>query len=184
MNSIQLSRKKFIGGSLIGLFLFTTTAWVLKSFQKTVGLFFGPREEDVLRSFAKAILPDSEGFPDVRTAQVIERLDEEFFFLEESISGDFALALSLLEYLPVRFGYWNRFSRLTPEETRTFLKTALEDESEFVRLVVSSVRMAIFLVYYGHKSTWKTIGYDGPFGNFPETLSESRIYYKNLIRKK
>ncbi|PKA02427.1 hypothetical protein, partial [Leptospira ellisii] len=70
MNQIKLTRKKFIWGSAVGLILFGATAWVLRSFQKTAGLFLGPRGEETLRSFAKAVLPDSDEFPDLRTAQV------------------------------------------------------------------------------------------------------------------
>ncbi|MBM9499465.1 hypothetical protein JWG44_04280 [Leptospira sp. 201903071] len=183
MNSTKLSRKKFILTSILSVFLLGTVGFVLRSTRKLTRLFFSRSTEETLSSFAKAVLPEDEGFPDIEESEVISRLDEELFFVDSSISGDFDTAMWILEFLPIRFGYWSRFSKLKKEEAREFLNGALQSESELVRNIVSSVRMVVMLVYYGHKSTWKEIGYDGPFGNFPEKLSESRIYYKTQVRK-
>lgn len=183
MNSIKITRKKFILATALGVFLIGTTGFILRSVRRTSRLFFSNSAEETLSWFAKAILPKEEGFPDLEQAEVLSRLDEELFFVDSSISGDFDSALWILEYLPIRFGYWSRFSKLNPEQTKEFINTALRCDIELVRNIASSVRMAVMLVYYGHKSTWEPIGYDGPFGNFPEKLSESRIYYQAQVRK-
>ncbi|AOP34268.1 hypothetical protein A0128_10660 [Leptospira tipperaryensis] len=183
MNPIKLSRKKFILTAVLSAVLVGTVGYVLKTAQRTTRLFFSRFTEETLAWFARAVLPNEDGFPDIEQAEVVSRLDEELFFVDSSISGDFDTAIWILEFLPIRFGYWSRFSKLNREEAREFLNLALRSETELVRNIVSNVRMVVMLVYYGHKSTWNQIGYDGPFGNFPEKLSESRIYYKAQVRK-
>ncbi|MBM9575739.1 hypothetical protein JWG45_01100 [Leptospira sp. 201903070] len=183
MNSIKLTRKKFILTAILSALLLGSVGFVLRSAQKVKRLFFSRFTEETLSWFAKTILPEEEGFPDLEKAEVVSRLDEELFFVDSSISGDFDTAIWILEFLPLRFGYWSRFSKLKREDAKEFLNLALRSETELIRNIVSNIRMVVMLVYYGHKSTWNQIGYDGPFGNFPEKLSESRIYYQSKVRK-
>lgn len=183
MNSTKITRKKFILTAVLGSFLIGIVASVLRATQKTTRLFLSRQTEETLSRFAEAILPNDPGFPDFKEAEVTTRLDEELFFVDSSISGDFDSAIWILEFLPITFGYWSRFSKLQREDAKKFIHAGLQSETELVRNIVSSVRMVIMLVYYGHRSTWNQIGYDGPFGNFPEKLSESRIYYKAQVRK-
>jgi hypothetical protein len=138
---------------------------------------------DVIEAFAEVTLPPA-GMPDATTAQVVRRLDEELTFVSEQISSDFIAALYLIEFSPAAYGFFGRMSRLPREKRLAFLQKAGGAGSDLVRAAVANIRMLILYCYYGHPSTWKRIGYDGPFGGFPEKLSEQRRYYREQVADK
>lgn len=145
------------------------------------GLFFSKGELDTLGALSEAILPEGPGIPGYKEAKVLERLDEEFYFVDSFLSDDFKTLLLVIEYLPFFHWKFSRFSKLSLESRKSFLSSLNDSDSDTVRAVWANLRMPIFLMYYGHPSTFKMISYDGPFGNPPEKLSESRIYYSKLI---
>ena len=134
----------------------------------------------VLEGQFKVTLPQGAGMPDANTAEVVRRLDEELTFVADAISSDFIAAIYLIEFSPAAYGYFGRMSRLEPANRVEFLKRAGGEGSDLVRAAVSNIRMLILLCYYGHASTWKKIGYDGPFAGLPEKLSEQRKHYRQL----
>ncbi|EPG65324.1 hypothetical protein ACE5IS_09580 [Leptospira wolffii] len=144
-------------------------------------LFFSKSELDILAALAEAILPEGPGLPSYKEAQVLERLDEEFYFVDPFLSDDFKTLVLVIEYLPFFHWKFSRFSRLPLESRREFLTSLNNSDSDLVRAVWANLRMPIFLMYYGHSSTFKAISYDGPFSDPPEKLSESRIYYRKLV---
>ncbi|MBI3396535.1 MAG: hypothetical protein HY042_11910 [Spirochaetia bacterium] len=131
---------------------------------------------DILYALAEVTLPGN-GMPTAEEAGVIQRTDEEITFVSEQIRSDLKAALYFVEVSPLTGGYFGRFSRLTPSERLAFLRAGETGSSDLLRSAISNLRMVILLVYYGHKSTWKKIGYDGPFAGFPEKLSEQRVLY-------
>ncbi|TGL62777.1 hypothetical protein [Leptospira sarikeiensis] len=144
-------------------------------------LFFSESELEILASLSEAILPEGVGVPTYKEAKVLERLDEEFFFVDPFLSDDFKTLLLVLEYLPLFHLKFSRFSKLSIGSRRKFLSELNDSDSDIVRAVWANLRMPIFLMYYGHESTFKMISYDGPYMNPPEKLSESRIYYGKLV---
>ncbi|TGK07299.1 hypothetical protein EHO59_04105 [Leptospira semungkisensis] len=144
-------------------------------------LFFSESELETLAALSEAILPEGPNIPTYKDAKVLERLDEEFFFVDPFLSDDFKTLVLVMEYLPLFHWKFSRFSKMSLESRRKFLSELNDSDSDLIRAVWSNLRMPIFLMYYGHESTFKMISYDGPFGNPPEKLSESRIYYNKLI---
>lgn len=183
MEERTFSRRSFLkyallgGGSLLAVGAISRF-WPRKSFGKLVTL--NAYLADVLDSFAEVTLPQGAGMPDANTALVVRRLDEELTFVADAISSDFIAAIYLIEFYPAAYGYFGRMSRLDPAKRVEFLKRAGGEGSDLVRAAVSNIRMLILLCYYGHASTWKKIGYDGPFAGLPEKLSEQRKHYRQL----
>lgn len=148
-------------------------------------LYFSDSETKTVNAFSEVVLPIAEpGMPSLEKANVMRRLDEELHFVSEEIQEDFHSAMMVLEYLPLFYGYFSFFSRLSKEKRGELLTILAETDSDIVRAVVGNLKLLVCLVYYGHKSTWEQISYPGPFGNPPEKWSESRIHYQNLVNGK
>lgn len=145
-------------------------------------LVFNGHLTDILHTFAEAALPVRAGFPTIEEAEVVRRADEEFYFIDPDITADFKAALYLIEALPISLGYFSRFSRLDRSERVAFLEKMQNTENDLVRVAIANARMVVRLMYYGHSSTWKAIGYDGPFANVPEVVSSQRKHYASLVR--
>lgn len=138
---------------------------------------------DIAHTLAEACVPDRPGFPSIEQAEVVNRLDEEMYFVSDGISGDLKAALYLMEMLPLVNGHASRFSRLTTAERRRFLTVASDTQDDTVRAVIANLSSTMRWYYYGHPSTWKAIGYDGPFMNLPEKISEQRLFYAEQVGK-
>lgn len=186
MQQQAFSRRRFLklafigGGSLFAagaLFRF----WPRKSHDHLVTL--NSYLADVVEAFAGVTLPQN-GMPDATATQIVRRLDEELTFVAEQIRSDFLAALYLVEFSPAAYGFFGRMSRLTREKRLAFLQKAGGSGSDLVRAAISNIRMLVMLCYYGHPASWKRIGYDGPFGGFPEKLSEQRQFYREQVAEK
>lgn len=138
---------------------------------------------DIAHTLAEACVPDRPGFPSVEQAEIVSRLDEEMYFVSDGISGDLKAAFYLLEMLPLVKGHASRFSRLTTAERKFFLTKASDTTDDTVRAVIANLSAMMRWYYYGHPSTWKAIGYDGPFMNLPEKISEQRRFYAEQVGK-
>jgi hypothetical protein len=137
---------------------------------------------DIAHTMAEASVPTGRpGFPTIEQAEVVKRLDEELYFASDSIGGDLKAAFYLLEMLPMAYGHASRFSRLTLAERKALLLEATDTKDDTVRAVIANLSATMRWYYYGHPSTWKVIGYDGPFMNLPEQKSEQRVLYARLI---
>ena len=143
-------------------------------------LSFKTDEADILFAFAEGCL--TLGAESILTAKVIPRLDEEFYFVSSYIKDDFRLALSVIEYLPIVYGKFSRFSKLNVPDRTNFLDARKDTSSETIRAVIHNLRMAVMLTYYGHESTWQSIQYDGPFARIPQQKSLQRRHYQNLTK--
>lgn len=139
---------------------------------------------DVVHTLAEACLPARAGFPTVQQAEVVNRLDEEMFFVSDGISADMKAALYMVEMLPLVQGYTSRFSRLTLPQRRQFLTAASDTQSDTVRAVIFNLAATMRWYYYGHPSTWAVIGYDGPFMNLPEQRGVQRVLYAEWVGKR
>lgn len=178
----KVTRKKFIGALLLG----GTTLAIIKSIPlggiKGYFLTLSKWNLDTMVKLAEAILPQGDGSPSAEKAALYRRLDEELFFCNTSISSDFRDALLFAEWYPFFCGKFSRFSRLSKQQAIEVVETGIHSKNELSRLVFNNLRMVIFLMYYGHESTFAKIGYDGPFGGFPEKLSEQRIWYAKRVQ--
>ncbi|PJZ54436.1 hypothetical protein [Leptospira adleri] len=186
MNALseKISRRKLFGFGLGGLLsIVIGTLLCRRSYSGSVPktLFFSESEAEFLQAYAQTLLPSEKGFPDIEKAEVVRRLDEEFFFVDPGITDDFKSLILILEYLPLVSGYWSRFSRLDEKDRNEFLSSQETTDSDLIRAALANLKMPIFLMYYGHESSFKAISYDGPFSDPPEKLSESRIYYRKIL---
>jgi len=144
-------------------------------------LILDEEQARTMEAFAETVVPSAKDFPSAREARVVQRLDEELFFVSGNIAADVKTVLDVLEWMPVAYGYFSRFSRLSPDKRLAFLNGTKNTGSATVRAVIHNCRMICFNLYYGHQSTWAAIGYDGPFSGIPEQLGEQRRYYAELI---
>lgn len=145
--------------------------------------YFSDSEIRTLTRFSEVVLPIHEsGMPNLEEANVMRRLDEELYFVSEEIQEDFHSAVMVLEYLPFLYGRFRCFSNMEPEDRISFLETVSDTDSDVVRAVIGNLKLLVCLVYYGHKSTWDSISYPGPFANPPEKWSEARLHYQNLLK--
>ncbi len=144
-------------------------------------LVFSPTQARVLAAAAEAVAPTQPGFPTVAEAKVVERLDEEFWFADASVQEDLTAALSLLEWLPVAFGRFSRFSTLDRASREQFLLECMESRIEIVRAIGTNLRLLTMFFYFGHASAWPAMGYDGPFQKLPPVISEQRKHYADTV---
>lgn len=140
-------------------------------------LVLDPKRADIFHAFAEAALPKEEGFPTAREAQVVERLDEELYFVDASIRGDVKMVIDVFNLLPFFYGRFSTFTSLEPEDRTAFLKETQATKSDTVRVVVNALRMGALMMYYGHESTWNVIGYDGPHGGLEPIMNAQRTHY-------
>lgn len=182
-------RRKFLKYSLLGIggvlgaSALGTGIFLSNKYSEKYGklLVFDGHLTDILHAFAEVAVPPAKmGFPSAEEAEVVKRMDEEFFFSNEHIQSDFKAILYLIEAMPIANGYFSRFSRLTKEQQLEFLEKMQNTENDLYRVAIANARMTVRMMYYGHPSTWKAIGYDGPHGGVPEVISEQRLYYKKL----
>lgn len=140
-------------------------------------LTFSEEQANTLFAFSEACLalePDA-----IVDARVVPRLDEEFYFVSAFIRSDFKLALNVMEYLPIVYGSFSRFSKMTTAHSESFLEKFSHTSSDTVRAVIHNLRMAVMLAFYGHESSWSAIHYEGAFSNTPAQLSLQRQHYQD-----
>jgi hypothetical protein len=169
-----------------------SVAWVLSPggdtdevFETGLGRFlvFDDKHARLVLAFAEAALPQGDGFPSPREARVVERMDEELYFVDASIRADLKTAINVLDLLPLFYGRLSTFAKLEVKERRAFLKETQATRSDTVRTVINALRMLTYMMYYGDASSWPAIGYDGPFGGMEPIIGEQRQYYAERIRK-
>jgi len=141
-------------------------------------LSFTTNEANTLFAFAEGCLALDQNT--LFKAQVIPRLDEELYFVSSYIKEDFKLALSVMEYLPLVYGEFSRFSKLAVQQRTAFLDKLKNTDSTTVRAVIHNIRMTVMLSFYGHDSTWKSIQYDGAFTQIPPQISTQRQHYADI----
>lgn len=145
-------------------------------------LVFDQARAATVFAFADAALPPGSGFPDAGEARVIQRLDEELYFVSAEIRSDFRTVIDALDLLPIVYGYFSTFTALNRNRRLEFLRQTQATSSETVRVIVGSLRMAVMMMYYGHASAWSAIGYDGPFEkDIDPVRSEQRDHYAERI---
>tara|TARA_R110000850_G_scaffold276957_1_gene421111 strand:+ start:1607 stop:2182 length:576 start_codon:yes stop_codon:yes gene_type:complete len=140
------------------------------------------KESSIIVAIAEVILPSAKNFPSVEQALLVERIDEELFFVSQSIQSDFKLALSVVNTMPILYGYFSFYTNLSKNERLLCFKELQNTRFDSIRAASNAARMIINLVYFSHSSTWDLIGYDGTFAKVPEIMSEQRNYYKQLTK--
>lgn len=134
----------------------------------------------VLFAFAEACVPNTNG--EIKRARVMHRIDEELYFVSGDIREDFLLALDVMQYLPMVYGYFSRFSKLTLADRNALLRALQQTRLDTVSAVLNACRMAVMMMYYGHESTWAPIQYDGTFSRAPQIHSLQRRRYQQLTQ--
>lgn len=137
-----------------------------------------------LLAMVEVVLPGSQVANGALQRQVLSRIDEEFYFIDAKIQDDFCLALDALEYLPIVFGKFSRFSKLSYAEREVFLSEMQKTGIETVRAVVNNCRLVPLYIYYGMEESWAAISYDGAFSRIKPLVSEQRLYYAEQVKRK
>jgi hypothetical protein len=136
-----------------------------------------------LAAVAQAVIPPQAGFPTVEQAQVVQRMDEELWLSDASIQEDMCAALAVMEWLPLAYGHWGRFSSLDASQILEVLTRSMESSIEIFRAVGTNLKLVSHFMYFGHPSAWAAIGYDGPFQKLPPILSEQRKTYALRVKE-
>ena len=188
ITSSTFNRRKFLKYTLLGVGGLAgvgaaTAAWFTsnknQTHYKNLQVLSGHYAE-VIEALTTVILPQKPPYPTIAEAQVIQRLDEELFFVDATIQSDFKALIYLLEGMPLAKGYFSRFSRLAINQRKKFLEEMLDTDNDLFRAAIANLRMVVRMIYFGHAATWKIMGYEGPHGNLPEVVSEQRKYYATL----
>ncbi len=185
----NLSRRRWIkAAALSGVGLTTAVAfWTVNKRVPLAAPYMLEFDKDEARTWyalAEAVLPTGQGFPGIEESGVLIRLDEEVYFVSEDAKSDIHAALQVLEYLPLIYGYFTRFSGLGANERAHVIALAHNSRFDIPRAVSSSLRLMVQLFYFGSKPTWHPMGYDGPFAGIEENLSEQRIHYARLRKER
>lgn len=180
MSSKSVSRKKFLIGSFGALGLYFVLSPYFGKRLKT--LFLSKNQSEVLWVYLSAVLPSGYTEQIEYRNTLIQRMDEELFFVNDSIQSEFDGAILLIEFYPWLLGYWSSFSKLNREDALETIRKGVQSKNLSVRAAFSSLRMLCYLIHYGQKESWKDIQYEGPFAAFPEKISTSRAYYKEQVR--
>ncbi len=140
-------------------------------------LYLDAGEAALLSALGEAIIPTQEGFPTLEQAGVVRRVDEEMLFVGDSIQSDIHAALAVLQWTPLLYGHFSRYTQLAPEQRREVLRRMMVSGSETLRAVATNLKILIQFFYFAHPATWKATGYDGPFSHLPPIVSEQRRWY-------
>lgn len=184
----QLSRRRFLIGSVgaaIGIAALGSEMFGSPAPADARGdsaddgrlLVFSASNALTLTAFAEAVLPRDPLFPSMTDTQLIQRCDEELYFVDEAIRADVGAALDLLEWLPVVRGYFSRFSRMPATERAALIESMLASRIETLRAVANNLKIVVHFLYYAHPATWALTGYDGPFARLEPKQSEQRLHY-------
>ena len=145
-------------------------------------LVFNNDHAQTYLAMSQAVLPTSRVADRALHLQVLSRSDEELYFVDSKIREDFCMALDVLEYLPVLFGHFSRFSNLQLTERHAFLSSMQNTSSDTFRAVLHNSRLLPLYIYYGLESSWDAIGYDGAFSGIKPLVSKQRQYYADKVR--
>lgn len=179
-----LSRRRFLKGALLSAGALGTGAAV-SGCSTDAGsgadgkplLFLNTHEVATLTALGEAIIPTQKGFPSLAQAEVIARLDEELSFVGDAIQSDMHAAISVLEFAPIVYRHFGRYSRLDVTARREILSKMMASRSEILRAVSTNMKVLIHFMYFGHRSSWDAIGYDGTFSQLPPIASVQRQHY-------
>ncbi len=139
-------------------------------------------EAQTLTAFAESVLPTGAAAPSLADTHLIERFDEEFFFVDEAVRADMKMALGVLEWVPPLGGYFHRFSHMNLLTRTALVQSMMGSRLETSRAIANSLRFAVHFFYYAHPATWALSGYDGPFAHLAPQLSEQRTHYLELTK--
>jgi hypothetical protein len=177
-----LSRRRVLGLSLgLGAALLGG-GWAVRASARAAPrcLSFDAGQVATLEALIGAVVPTTPGFPSAADAAVLDRFDEETYFVSPEVRDDIRTAVDVLEYLPLLYGHLSRFSHLTVAERQRVLIAAAQSRFAVPRAVAGSLRMMAHLFYYGHRATWRATGFDGPFARLEPKLSEQRVHFATL----
>jgi hypothetical protein len=134
----------------------------------------------IVRAVVEALLPADGDLPDGLSLGVHQRVDEEVWAAPPGIGDDLRSAISLIEHLPPLYGFYGRFTRLSPEERLAcFQQLLLAGPGPVVQSAVA-LKQLCSLFYWSHPQTWPAIGYDGPWVAKPAPPASSLRYAELL----
>ena len=143
-------------------------------------LSFDDGQVATLEALIGAVIPTESPFPAATDARVLDRFDEETYFVGAEVREDIRTAVDALDYLPLLYGHFARFGHLPLGARQRVREAAMQSRFALPRAVAGSLRMMAHLFYYGHPATWPATGYDGPFSRIEPILSEQRVEFAAL----
>lgn len=160
------NRREFLKTSLAGSVVLGAAGFVAQcTRQETTRprdlIFLNAREFSTLAAFARGVLPT--GAPDAVNATPY-RIDRELVHWSARGQGQARQLLALMENGTRYFLFsWQAFTKLSARELEDYLHGWETSSLDFRRTAFQALRTLAFFYYYSQDSTWKSIGYDGPW---------------------
>ncbi|MBZ5536620.1 MAG: gluconate 2-dehydrogenase subunit 3 family protein [Acidobacteriia bacterium] len=127
--------------------------------------FLTPKQIRVLEAICDRMVPAGEGVPGAADLKVAAHLDVYLSTMDRGIAEQVAQLLDVFEWSPLVFDFKPaRFTSLTPAQRDEVLRAWATSRFEFRRTGFQALRRLSMAGYYGQEGSWKTIGYDGPYG--------------------
>lgn len=183
---MDLSRRRVLFG-LGGAALLTCgsgLAWVKLGYKlpaNAVPVGLSQKELCVVAAIVEALLPEDGDLPSGLSLSIHQRIDEEVWSASPELAADLKSALSLIEHIPPFFGFWGRFTRLSPEERLACYEALLLASPSPVVAAAVAYKQMCSLFYYSHPSVWPAIGYDGAWVPRPSPPPSS-LRYAELLK--
>ncbi len=124
--------------------------------------FFNPQELRTMTALSQAVLPGRGTDAAVQT--VPAGIDREVRHWSARNQSQLRSLLALMEDGTRYFFFsWQPFSKLPLEARRRYLLEWQNSTIDLRREAYQALRMMAFFYYYAQDSTWRGIGYDGPW---------------------
>jgi hypothetical protein len=168
-------RREFLRKTLAGAVVLGSAAFLARCTADEPGpadgmLVLSARELKTLQNFCQAVLPASPaaGAPTDSSADPVlatpYRIDREISQWTPKNRAQMRSVLALVEDGTRYFLFsWRRFGELSAQERRAYLHGWARSEFRLRRTSYQALRMMCLFYYYSQDSTWKAIGYDGPW---------------------
>ena len=123
--------------------------------------FFSSKEGQVLGALvARMVSTGPDVVPVAPTDQVLATMDAYVVCLPSRLQGQLKRALRIFEWCPVLFiGKLRPFSRMSPRDQDTYIRTWAESRLRVRRRVFRALRDLVFLAYYTQDTARESLGH-------------------------
>ncbi len=167
---------KYVGGALLlasaGVGVLRTRGYSVSPEREATLKSLSPWQLIVVQHAARRIAAADDvtpAAPSPDDLDVAGFVDAYIARLPATVRRDLLRLLAYVEHLaPIARGYSSRFSRLGPDDQDGVLANLEASDQSLLRGGFAGLKALVFMGYYRNPSTWKILGYDGPWVNRPE----------------
>ncbi len=120
-------------------------------------------EAKVINALAETLTPpDEDTDEDTSFRQILPLLKRYFQEVPSEIGIFFHVLIIFLDWLPLFYGYFRRFSNLKPSDRIDVIERWESGRLYFPRSMILAVKGAIYMIYYSDKKLRDRIGVEYP----------------------